>query len=468
MKKHTIREIREGRNLEQNLPVFLSETASVNHVYAVTSFAMQYFSFYEALVDGDTVLMKELEPVWKNISRMVRENFFDSFDGELREKSIGELDQLRKEITAKMRVLTTYTDIFGLYEYVMNRLEPEFEERLADADNDAVAREILQYIFMEQDNVVINDRIHQMLSQLPVRMSRGKFCDLVKAGMEIYLESDRSSVEDFIYRVESAAGLYRPEGFEEYFPEIAAFYKEMAAADLKNMDAGAYERYSGILKKAVDLIVQATDNYYGIMEIVNLLYAWLLNFPYASVSALQMTEPLNRIIREVCSNVEEEHYENITEELVQEFEKAEGVLEEYSVTMQKLQGLLEEIGGNAEKEISALLLDKLYVCLLRSSGLLSGSLFVDLDRQIAAEEEKADRAFLDQRAEELSTKLLHALSEQQKPLNRAMIAAVLHELPVFFNSQNEVMDYVRGSLAGCHDLAEKTASVRLMKTLMEE
>lgn len=477
MKKQMLREIRNGVNLEQNLPVLFNEMASVNHVFAGTSFAMQYYSLYAALADGDKSLNGELVSILQEISAIVRKNILDSFDGEVRENSIERLDAIRELITARMQVLTAYTDRFGLYEYILNRQEPSFEKGLTDADNDTIAREILRYIFMEKDNAVINNRIHQMLSQLPIRMSKGRFIDLIKAGMELYLGSDRSTVEDFIYRVESIAGLYQPEGIMEYFPELAANEAELKAVDFSLLDEAGFARCMEIMSQTTARLTEQTDCFYEMMEIVNSLYAWLLNLPYASMEAFQLTDAFTGILEAVTAQLEKIIQKEkamsiqglipLSEELISDFEKSEGILESCSLQLQSQQSLLDELKEELKKNESILTLKQQLHCLERSSNLLGDSLFVELNQTEAAEQ-KADREYLNQAENTLCEKLLTALKEQPQMKNRAMIAAVFSELPVFFNDQKEVMDYVRTSLAGCHDLAEKTASVRLIRRLMEE
>lgn len=464
--KRRMHESRGKKNIEQKLPAFFEKAASVNHVYAGTSFVMQFYSFYESLADGERELTGEEEAVWNTVCRIVKENLLDGFDGEKREEAVRALTELRGTVTAKMQALTTYTDRFGLYEYMLNRIEPRFEERLAEPDDDAAAREILQYIFMEKDNVLINTRIHQMLSQLPVRMSRGRFEDMVRAGFENYVGMDTEAVDDFVYRIESVAGLYEPEGLQLHFPELAESLSVMRNADWKGMDEEAYLSTQAAFDGAAEMLETSTDVYYSLMELINLLYAWLLNFPYASAQAAAQTQELMPLLRETAQRALDGVYEPVPEELAGLLVKTEGVLEEFSMQLQKCQGILAGMDGETERTAAALMLEKQLVCLKISAVLLSGSLFADPDAKSSAE--PADRAYLKEASDRLVEKLLAAFASQQTPHNRAMIAAVLSELPVFFNSQNEVMDYVRGSLSGCHETAEKAAGIRLMKRLMEE
>jgi hypothetical protein len=48
-----------------------------------------------------------------------------------------------------------------------------------------------------------------------------------------------------------------------------------------------------------------------------------------------------------------------------------------------------------------------------------------------------------------------------------MIAVALREMPVLFHSMDEVRDYIKNSLSGCHDVAEKIASIELFFAAIE-
>lgn len=50
---------------------------------------------------------------------------------------------------------------------------------------------------------------------------------------------------------------------------------------------------------------------------------------------------------------------------------------------------------------------------------------------------------------------------------RAIMATVLSNLPVCFNSLDEVSDYITNSFASCTDSAEKETSKELLQKLME-
>ncbi len=458
-------EVLEGKNLERNLPPLLTELATVNHIYAGLCFTMEYFSFCESVRDGETGLFEEPAGLLGEISRIVGENLTEGFDADRREEAVGLLSGMRERITRKMQVLTTYTDIMTLYEYMLNRMELRYAGT-GDIDNDAAAAEILQYIFMEKDNVTINERIHRMLSQLPIRMSRVKFCDIVRSGFEPYFGMELSAAEDFVYRVESAAGLCRPDGFEDAFPEIHKSWQRFRETDWNGLGEKEFQKKQTELSDVSDVLKRQTEQYFSLMGLVNHLYAWLLSLPYSGAEAGERLEALRGVLAKVSGSMQGGGDWLSEEESDAAFRTTEGLIEQYALEVKRGQAFLEELSGEAQRMAQETMLGQQLACVRLSGRLLEDSLFAALEEKNT--EKKAERRELNEMADALCAKFLEAFSTQPQLMNRAMIASVFLQLPVFFESRNEVADYVRSSLAGCHDLAEKVQSVRLMKQWMEE
>ena len=49
---------------------------------------------------------------------------------------------------------------------------------------------------------------------------------------------------------------------------------------------------------------------------------------------------------------------------------------------------------------------------------------------------------------------------------RAVMAKILSDLPVYFNSIDEIQNYIRGSFESCTDEAEKETCKELLEELM--
>ena len=111
-------------------------------------------------------------------------------------------------------------------------------------------------------------------------------------------------------------------------------------------------------------------------------------------------------------------------------------------------------------------LEELSKMLELCAALNSGSLFVNIEEEDNIE--PADGAFINQATKLLKEEIEKRLENKEMPVKRAVMAAVLKELPVFFRSQKEVMDYVQYSLENCRDYSEKRISLDLLHEALDE
>lgn len=94
------------------------------------------------------------------------------------------------------------------------------------------------------------------------------------------------------------------------------------------------------------------------------------------------------------------------------------------------------------------------------ANLLSDSLFVDLEQ--SAKEERADAAYVQRRTEELLEELLKKLNKVSRPVRRALMGLVLEKLPMMFEKNHEVQEYIQVNLMGCQDKAEKCVVMMIL------
>ena len=461
-------EIKNGENLEVNLPQYMNEMASAYYSYASSNFVIHYYDFYEGLLDDYISLDEQAYQLLNGINEVVEESLLKEFNGQTREASIVKLDAIRNDITRYMKVLTAYTDVFTLYEYVMNRMELKFEDTMEDVENDLVVNDILNFIFSERENVTINERIKLMISQMPVRMTKTKFFDLLNNALSIYEGGDKTSLENFVYMIRSAAGVDAPEGMDQYFIALKECKDAFIAADFNEMDETMYQQLDVKLKDAVAMLLTYTEGYYAMQQVLNYLYTLVLNQPYASATATESLTQLLGIVKAVNQGFMSEKKESVPEELLSLFTKTEGKLEKDMMDVQILEGTLDIIANQHVSMLEALMLDKTFGCLIYSSKLISSSVFVELNPQNQEGNKTTNKEDIKEAFEALYKELGDSLQSQPKLLNRAMIASVLKELPVFFVDKKEVADYIKNSLASCRDLSEKLVSIRLMNELISE
>lgn len=459
-------DIENQKNLQETLPEAMNMIGSDYYAYSALQFAMNFYNYYEMTCETK---VPETDTMFEMITHLVEKTLLAPFDGQIREEAIKQIDCLRTEILKIMQELTAYADKFAIYEYILNRLEKNYDDQIEDVDNDEVAADIMQTIFSDNDQVLINSRIRAMLSQLPVRMTKNCFFDMLKDSLSIYEGSDLSSVEDYLYMVRSAAGLNVRKTKDLVTSDSIACLTEhlnkLDSMDMVMLSSDRFKDASAILMLAVEKIQSITDRYFSLQEVINALYCILLNQPYVSCEAEKEAESLQDIIRAIVENNKADQKLSLDDEVVEKFETTEGKIERYLAYLSKDEALIDVMEQSNQAMMESLMLGQQFTVLKLSKNLSSNSVFIDLHEEKM--EGKADKEYLGKKFDQLVEEFTALLSQHKKLYNRAVIASVLREMPVLFNSKQEVEDYIKSSLAGCHDISEKVSSVELFQAACE-
>ena len=447
-------DIKAGRNLEQALPELMNRMASAYGMLSYYNMNMELSVLLEAKAEGLIKPGRTVKELEEKLYGIMAKNLLSSFSPEGYEEAIKELAELRDRIISKMDILTAYTDLFILYEYVMNRLEAVFEnaEEPSAMDNDAVAKEILQWIFSEEEPALVNEHIKEMLSCLPVRMTKGKFLELVENAFSIYSESDSQSIDMFDYMLRSAAGLYTPKGMAKSYSKLDKVKKLFESKSLADISKEEYEERKASLAEGTEYIRNATECLSDIQAVANALLTVLLTKQYFTLSAERASIRPQEMTRQLLSG------ETVDTEAL--FAGVETEMEAISEEIMGLEASLLFAKENLEKQIGELMLSVVYRRLLTVQRLNSSSAYASLTEAAAKEKE----GYLKQVKDAFLADVRDALENGSRIRNRAVMAAVLRELPVFFNNHTEVMNYVRSALDGCRDEKEKKISVELLRS----
>lgn len=447
-------DIKAGRCLEQALPELMNRMASSYGLLSYYNMNMELSLLSGAKEDGLVKPGKTIKEMEELLYDIMRNTLLAPFSPEVYEESIKELIGLREKVTSRMDILTAYTDLFILYEYVMNRLETVFEEmdEPVAMDNDAVAKEILQWIFSEQEPALVNEHIKEMLSCLPVRMTKGKFLELVDNAFSIYKESDNQGIEMFDYMLRSAAGLYTPKGMAKTYSKLDKVKKLFESKPFQELTKEDYEERKASLTGGSEYIRNATECLSGIQAIANALLTVLFTKQYFTLSAEQECERPQKITEQLLSGKALD-----TEAL---FEGVETQMETISGEIMSLEPALVYVSENMERQVGELLLTTVYHRLLTVQRLNSSSAYASLQE----EKKEQKEGYLKKVKDAFLIDVRNALEKGSRFRNRAVMAAVLRELPVFFNNHTEVMNYVRNSLDGCRDEKEKKICVELLRS----
>lgn len=401
----------------------------------------------EQKFDDEMQIDKELEIIKKALEAIENKQELSGL--------ICELEECRKLIIEKMQVLTAYIDRLLVFEYVLNRIEyryklseNEIEDRLSKINRQECVRDVANYLFEEEDQVVVNGRIRDLVTQLPVRMARSKFFEHVKNSIKLYSESDKSSLDGYLYMLRTAAMIYEPEGMDRYFTSFAKVLEEIAQVDFQTMDKDCYRIISEKTSHATSKIQDITDVYMSIQKIVNLLLVYALN-------------------ENACEDKYEKYYNMCIEDIALINKavngQADAVSDDIFVNFEGFMETLYEEGRRLETVVAGKIDNCEESALIDKIGkLMSSSLFAELEEE---EPEPVTAQYLNEKTDELIKDLQEFIKDNQRPVVRAVFALVLGAMPVFFSSSREVVDYITDSLNQCADKAELLATYELIDEL---
>lgn len=458
--------IENQKDIQETIPVAINMIASDYYVYSALQFTMNFYNYYELTCEQSVV---ETDTIFEMLNHLVEQTLLSDFDGQVREEAIKQIDCLRTQIIKIMGELTSFADKFAIYEYILNRLEKNYDDNLEDIDNDLVTKDMMETIFSDNDQVLINARIRSMLSQLPVRMTKNRFFDMLKDSLSIYEGSDLSSVDDFLYMVRSASGLAvskeQVSVTSDSIKYLSESLEKLESYDFIMLSPEKFKEASDLLTLAVEKIQNITDRYFSLQEVINAYYCMLLNQPYISCEAQKEADTLLGIIRAIVNSNKEDKRISLEDEIVEQFEYTEGKLEQYLSYISNAEAMIDHINLSNQDLISSLMLSQQFTALQLSKSLSSNSVFIDLHEE--KRDGKVDTLYLSKKFNELIEEFTSLLEKNKKLYNRAVIASVLRELPVLFNSKEEVENYIKNALAGCHDISEKVSSIELFYSACE-
>lgn len=461
----TIKEIMNSKNLEINIPMFGKNLMTVFNSYSFVRLSMNYYTYYEMISESNNC-DKLLEKLIERFNKVIKNGVISPVMGENQNEALREVTDIRNEVIRIMKGLTSLADVFNIYEYVLNRIEYNFKEadhieKLSDAD---FAASVISYILSDKDNVVMNTRICEAVRELPVRMTKSKFFELLHTGMLVYKESEKQSLEDFLYMLRTSSMLDTDTAALELSENVRIIYDEFKNTDFSGIDKSGYDNLYAKLRIVTEFIENNVNKYMMFAELLNDVYVIVLSNHYVDELPLEHSACV-RIIEALYSRFTKNNPEDDAE-VEEEFLQLEGRQENYYRKYSNMLSALEFLKESHKELISSMVLDTMYNSLERISKLVSGSIFVEFDTE--TDNEKADTDYIEERFEIIKADFTVFFENNKKPVNRAVMAQVLSALPIFFNNIDEIKDYIVQSIGKCSDEAEKLACYEIFHSLMEE
>lgn len=457
------RSLQRGENVPEFLPAYVSESMRLYNTFGKTKMMMEYYVFYQLVCDDDRLYRETVkdsaDSFHRLLSRLLENPSREEMDGLTQE-----VLKLRSEVADIMREATCYVDILTVYEYILNRVQYRFEDMEMQVDDAMLARDLVNFIFSSDDQAVINDNIRTVLGQLPIRMARSKYYDLIRDSILLYQGGDMDTLEAFLYMFRSSAMLSGNDNRSPYFSELAETAEELSQLDFENITEDAYHLFSEKVDGITGRVTELTDMYLLLGQLVNNLYMICSTAHFADEAdavpeAVDMIREINAMFADgdyFMDEHREEKMKSLDEKFVAVEGKQERLYESLNTSAAALEGILESCGDTVNSE--GLVGD--FEVLNRLSLLLSDSVFANFEDEDTGE--KVTQEIAERAAEELIEECRQFLRGKSRLFRRAVMANTLGNMPMFFKSAQEVADYVTASLEGCDDEAEKYASKQLL------
>ncbi|MBQ8924280.1 MAG: hypothetical protein IJ053_05740 [Lachnospiraceae bacterium] len=462
--KKLVGEIKSDYNLEDNIKEYTKILGEKYNYYSLVKASMNYYTMKEIILemtDKNTDVCK----YFSIITRLIGNNIIDRQPVD--DEAMTAIKQVRENIEYKMKILTAYTDAFEIYEYVLNRVEAGIKDTVEEVDIDLLSDKMFQYVFSENDKVVINSKLQLLMAQLPIRMTKNKFYDVIANTLLLYKGSDASSLDEFADMIRTSALITKPKGFETEYPFLYHVYNDLKAADYKELSEAAFDDLQIRLSQAADIINEEASNYLLLQEIVNDLYTLLLTIDNQYDSNINYPAYKAAIdIIKIC--IASDNIEDFTDVIMDNFVSIEGVQEKAAEDIMQLESAFDTISTGKSDKISEYSLDGEFEKLDIISKLLSSSLFIDIDKDNKKEEKVVDDKYIENIKNELTEEFAKIFADNSKLVNRSIMCKIIAAMPVFLNSKQEIKDYFNYTLSGCKDKSELWACNKLICELIEE
>ncbi len=445
-----IRRLDKHKDLEMNLPSFVNEMMDMFFNRAIVRFSMGYYNLKENINDG-LIISEEDKEAFANVEKIVSA-ILDSTDID-REACFGELANTRTRLVDSMETLTAYTDRFKLHEYMLNRVEGRFSE---DFDEEyyykQFKKDILKYVFADKNES--NQRLNEVISELPIRITKSRFYENIMGAFSLYRDSDKAAFDEFVYMLRSAATLYVPNGFTDSYKELGEILDKVEAYDYKDISKEDYEEARNCLTLATDKLNSESDNIYELIELYNECIVILLCSQYAN----RIDDGVKKLATTMVGVIRKEKTMN---DFVDSFVGIEGLIESITEYVGAGEHILDDYIH--DDILDSLVLRPQFNDLIICNRLGKGSNFVSLD---VKESENIDDSYISTAFEKLVNEFEECFATKPAMYRRALMSAVMGYLPHHFSNLDEVEEYIDTALSSCRDEAERKACVEVIGSMM--
>lgn len=460
--KKIVGDLLKNKNIDNSLQEYYGRFMEINNKYAMIRLAMNYYTYYVVTSEDGGMIA----PGYKNFVDKINLSIekYTSGDGDLSEEIAG-LEEIRSRIIERVRDITCFVDRYNIYEHALNRVEYRFKEENYPSgySDENYTRQVMQFILEDEDNMMINSKIKDVIGQLPVRLTKNKFFEMLSNGMSIYNGGTREGLNDFLYMIRTCSMLDSTDTMETNYPHLLEAFEQLKDVRFKDMSEADYNEMKDKLSDITTYIDDEMDSCMMIQEILNDLLLVLYTDSYKKsdnivIACDEIVKDTNLLFMDKFSPKSLEEIEDMFVMLEGEQEKLYPMLSSFDIT--------DQIKDSYSEKINELGLNEQYDIVFKLPKLNSDSMFVEMDR--SEDTAVVDDTYLEEQKENMVSAYRTLFAENDKMITRAVMSAVLSELPIFFNNISELQDYIYNTLSICTDKAEKLACIEIINGIMAE
>ena len=317
-----------------------------------------------------------------------------------------------------------------------------------------VQQEILQKLSSETDQTVRQSMLVSIIEQLPMRMTRKRFFQVLAEGMDAYKGSDKEAVDGQLFMLRTAAMLEEPAEFKQSFPAFYEVVETFKQAPLSTVSEAEWNKLHDMLADAMEELNSQMDRMLLLQELIN------------DLCVVTMTDGCTWTEQhKTCSSIISFTLTPGTDEaaLNAMLTALEGIQEQYSMTFQEKSTLVDELMQSSKEQLSEQGMIETFSKLEVLSKLLSSSRFADIEQK--QESETVEASYIEEQTAALISELETFLKSSSKPLARAVMAKLVTMVPLFIRDYNQLEEYIQNSLSSCSDVAEKLACIEIIRSL---
>lgn len=363
------------------------------------------------------------------------------------------IEDFRGQVKQEMETIVAYSDAFQIYEYVLNRMERRYDDGLdaVEVEETELTGNLMRYLASSRDTTIQNQRIHEILRQLPVRFTRQKYFSMVHDALTVYIGSGFAGLNEILYLLRSGSLIEYSKRRSSGYGKLNLLMDQLKSLSFKELDRDRYQKAREQVEEAGDMLLALSESCTCLEQMVNDLYLLCLTGPEAVRDAGE--EQAASAILKGLRDQYRQGIREIPEELCEYLPDLEGVQEEYYEKYQRL-SLGRDGQGDEGNQLAA-----------KVDMLMSTSPFAEFEDNTRPG--CVTREELEKEVAALFTELESIFASCQKPVVRAVMATTLSYLPVYFHSPEELQSYISNSLSCCTDPAEKATCIELLLQMME-